>query len=53
MVLQKLDSRIRTLIDNGVALRQRSMFVIVGDQGRDKVKYRNVVKVYFMAYDYI
>ncbi|EDV29586.1 uncharacterized protein TRIADDRAFT_20052 [Trichoplax adhaerens] len=37
MVLQKLDSRIRTLIENGVGLRQRSMFVIVGDQGRDKV----------------
>jgi len=37
MVKKKVDDRIRTLIENGVALRQRSMFVIVGDRGRDQV----------------
>ena len=34
---KKVDSRIRTLVENCVALRQRSMFVIVGDKGRDQV----------------
>lgn len=32
-----MDSRIRTLVENCVALRQRSLFVIVGDKGRDQV----------------
>ena len=34
---KKIDSRIRTLIENGVALNFRSFFVIVGDKGRDQV----------------
>ncbi|MFH4980783.1 hypothetical protein AB6A40_007492 [Gnathostoma spinigerum] len=37
MVRTKLDNRIRILIENGVALGHRSMFVIVGDKGRDQV----------------
>lgn len=37
MVRTKLDNRIRTLIENGVATGHRSMFVIVGDKGRDQV----------------
>lgn len=37
MVKKKVDARIRTLIENGVALRHRTMFVIVGDRGRDQV----------------
>lgn len=32
-----MDSRIRTLVENCVKLRQRSMFVIIGDKGRDQV----------------
>jgi hypothetical protein len=32
-----VDARIRTLVENGVKTRQRSMFVIVGDKGRDQV----------------
>lgn len=38
MVRKKIDSRIRTLIENGVHQRHRSMFVIVGDRGRDQVR---------------
>lgn len=34
---KKVDSRIRTLVENGVKTRQRSLFVIVGDKGRDQV----------------
>ncbi|GAB4815551.1 hypothetical protein N2152v2_002597 [Parachlorella kessleri] len=34
---KKVDPRIRTLVENGVKLRQRSLFVIVGDKGRDQV----------------
>ena len=34
---KKVDSRIRTLVENGVKLRHRSLFVIVGDKGRDQV----------------
>ncbi|KAJ3391783.1 N-acetyltransferase 10 [Entophlyctis sp. JEL0112] len=37
MKRKKLDSRIPTLIANGVASRHRSLFVIVGDRGRDQV----------------
>jgi hypothetical protein len=35
---KKVDPRIRTLVENGVKARQRSMFVIVGDKGRDQVR---------------
>ena len=34
---KKVDSRIRTLVENGVKSRHRSLFVIVGDKGRDRV----------------
>jgi N-acetyltransferase 10 len=34
---KKIDDRIRYLIENGIQLNQRSMFVIVGDRGRDQV----------------
>lgn len=36
---KKVDERIRTLIENGVKLRHRSMFVIIGDKSRDQVRY--------------
>jgi N-acetyltransferase 10 len=34
---KKVDSRIRTLVENCVRLRQRAMLVIIGDKGRDQV----------------
>lgn len=34
---KKVDQRIRTLVENGVKQHQRSLFVIVGDKGRDQV----------------
>ncbi|GLU13215.1 hypothetical protein SLE2022_298600 [Rubroshorea leprosula] len=34
---KKVDERIRTLIENGVKLRHRSIFVIVGDKSRDQI----------------
>ncbi|XP_014448561.1 RNA cytidine acetyltransferase [Tupaia chinensis] len=34
---KKVDNRIRVLIENGVAERQRSLFVVVGDRGKDQV----------------
>lgn len=34
---KKVDSRVRTLIENGVKLSQRSLVVLVGDKGRDQV----------------
>jgi len=34
---KKVDSRIRTLVENCVQTSQRSLFVIVGDKGRDQV----------------
>ena len=38
MVLRKkVDKRVRTLIENGVKLHHRTLFVIVGDKGRDQV----------------
>ena len=41
MPRKKVDNRIRVLIENGAALRQRSMFVLVGDKGRDQVGARD------------
>ena len=35
--LMKVDNRIRILIENGVAKQHRSLFVIVGDRGKDQV----------------
>lgn len=35
---KKVDSRIRTLVENCVKTGQRSLFVIVGDKGRDQVR---------------
>ncbi|KAK0068529.1 N-acetyltransferase 10 [Biomphalaria pfeifferi] len=37
MVRKKVDNRIRIMIENGVASHHRSMFVIVGDHGKDQV----------------
>ncbi|XP_075234624.1 RNA cytidine acetyltransferase l(1)G0020 [Lycorma delicatula] len=37
MVRKKIDNRIRILIENGVTLGYRTMFVIVGDKGKDQV----------------
>nr|XP_023013194.1 RNA cytidine acetyltransferase isoform X1 [Leptinotarsa decemlineata] len=37
MVRKKIDNRIRVLIENGVKLGHRTLFVIVGDKGRDQV----------------
>ncbi len=34
---KKVDSRIRTLVENCVKLNQRCVFVLVGDKGRDQV----------------
>ncbi|KAL1209886.1 RNA cytidine acetyltransferase 2 [Cardamine amara subsp. amara] len=34
---KKVDERIRTLIENGVKLKHRSMFVIIGDKSRDQI----------------
>jgi N-acetyltransferase 10 len=34
---KKVDSRIRTLIENCAKTRQRAMLVLVGDKGRDQV----------------
>ncbi|KAL9393653.1 hypothetical protein Peur_012938 [Populus x canadensis] len=34
---KKVDERIRTLIENGVKLRHRSLFLIIGDKSRDQI----------------
>lgn len=34
---KRIDERIRTLIENGVKTRHRSMFVIIGDKSLDQV----------------
>ncbi|KAK9701714.1 tRNA(Met) cytidine acetyltransferase TmcA, N-terminal [Popillia japonica] len=37
MVRKKIDNRIRVLIENGVKLGHRTLFLIVGDKGKDQV----------------
>lgn len=36
-MVQRFDSRIRLMIDKGVDVEQRSLFVVIGDQGKDQV----------------
>lgn len=36
---KKIDNRIRVMIENGVKLKQRTMFVVVGDKSRDQVRF--------------
>ncbi|XP_029290383.1 RNA cytidine acetyltransferase [Cottoperca gobio] len=36
-VRKKIDNRIRVQIENGVALQHRTIYVVVGDRGRDQV----------------
>ncbi|XP_010766400.1 RNA cytidine acetyltransferase [Notothenia coriiceps] len=36
-VRKKIDNRIRVQIENGVALKHRTIYVVVGDRGRDQV----------------
>lgn len=38
MVKKVIDSRIHTLVKNGVQNKHRSFFVIVGDKGKDQVR---------------
>ena len=45
MVRKKIDNRIRILIENGVAMGRRSMFVVVGDKARDQVNRNRLVVV--------
>jgi len=35
---KKVDERIRTMVENGVKGKHRSLFVIIGDKGRDQVR---------------
>lgn len=42
-VRKKIDNRIRVQIENGVALHHRSMFVVVGDRGRDQVSWSHLL----------
>ena len=35
---KKVDSRVRVLVENGVKERKRTLFVLVGDRGRDQVR---------------
>jgi N-acetyltransferase 10 len=35
---KKVDQKIRTLIENVAKTRQRGLFVIVGDKGREQVR---------------
>lgn len=37
MVKKKIDNRIRVMIENGVKMKHRTMFVVVGDKARDQV----------------
>jgi N-acetyltransferase 10 len=41
---KKIDDKIKILMENAIHLNERSMFVIVGDRGRDQViKYYIVI----------
>lgn len=44
MVKKKIDNRIRVMIENGVKLGHRTMFIIVGDKARDQVRCSKILK---------
>lgn len=46
MVRKKIDNRLRVLIENGVTLGHRTMFVVVGDKGRDQVRKNLVSRIW-------
>lgn len=48
MVLKKVDNRIRVLIENGVQKKQRSLFVVVGDKGKDQVSCTIFARPHFL-----
>ena len=45
---KKVDERIRTLIENGVKARHRSMFVIIGDKSQDQVCNPKILNVFVL-----
>jgi N-acetyltransferase 10 len=34
---KKIDDKIKILMENGISTNERSMFIVVGDRGRDQV----------------
>jgi hypothetical protein len=44
MVREKIDNRIRVLIENGVQTGHRSMVAIVGEKGKEQVRTTCTVK---------
>ena len=54
MVRKKIDNRLRVMIENGVALGHRTMFVVVGDKGRDQVNIyaTKILKTDYHMYNY-
>ena len=50
MVLKKVDNRIRVLIENGVQKKQRSLFVVVGDKGKDQVSCTIFTRLLFFVF---
>lgn len=44
MVKRKIDNRIRVMIENGVKLGHRTMFMIIGDKARDQVSVKSTLK---------
>ncbi len=48
---KKVDIRIKTLIENGLKTRQRTLFVIIGDRGRDQVN-QKIRKLFLWAFIY-
>lgn len=45
MVKKKIDNRIRVMIENGVKLGHRTMFLLVGDKARDQVNIQILYKI--------
>jgi N-acetyltransferase 10 len=39
---KKIDDKIKILMENAITMNERSMFIIVGDRGRDQVKFINL-----------
>lgn len=49
MVKKKIDNRIRVMIENGVKLGHRTMFIIVGDKARDQVRSGKIIENIFVT----
>jgi len=47
----KVDNRVRTLLENGLKLKQRTFLIIVGDHGREQVCFETHAEPFLLRHE--